>query len=166
MHGQRPHVMEVQSSGYGPDSYPVEVGVVLDSGRRYCTLILPLDSWSYWDEEVEKKHFVTRSAIMNHGKPIVKVARDLNHLLKRKTVYLGDWDNEKQWLDLIFSTTGILKKFRIEPLEDILTQRQVHGWSQTHAQVKEEASIQRQRASSDAYVLQETYVRSMAAVGT
>lgn len=158
----RPPVMEVQSSGYGPDSYPIEVGVVLDSGKRYCTLVLPLESWTYWDRELESKHFVSQSALQTHGKPIVKVARDLNHLLKRKTVYLGDWDNEKRWLDMIFEATGILKKFRMEPIEDILSQRQVRGWSETKSEVVELTASNRQRASLDAYILQETFVRSMA----
>ena len=49
-----PTIIDVEASGFGPYSYPIEIGVALDNGDKYCTLILPAPAWTHWDEEAEK----------------------------------------------------------------------------------------------------------------
>ena len=36
----RPDIIDIEASGFGPDSYPIEIGVALSSGEKYCSLIL------------------------------------------------------------------------------------------------------------------------------
>jgi hypothetical protein len=50
--------------------------------------------------------------------------------------------------------------FRISPLEMIMNEEQVDIWDQTRDLVTDELNIVRHRASNDAFLIQETYLRT------
>jgi hypothetical protein len=155
----RPSIIDVEASGFGPQSYPIEVGVAMASGERYSTLILPASEWTYWDPEAEKVHRVTREILRNHGKPIREVATKLNDLLKRKTVYSDGWVVDKPWITQLFDRAGVRQLFRVSPIETILSEAQMNLWHETKSDLIREQNLERHRASIDAFVIQETYVR-------
>ena len=37
-----PNIIDVEASGFGPHSYPIEVGLALGDGSKFCSLILPV----------------------------------------------------------------------------------------------------------------------------
>ena len=41
-----PAVLDVEASGFGRSSYPIEIGVVFPDGHAYCTLIRPESHWT------------------------------------------------------------------------------------------------------------------------
>ena len=51
-----PAVLDVEASGFGRESYPIEVGYVLSGGQTYCSLIRPLPEWTHWDPQAERVH--------------------------------------------------------------------------------------------------------------
>ena len=51
MRHREPYIIDVEASGFGNGSYPIEVGVVLNNGEKFCTLIVPAANWTHWDEE-------------------------------------------------------------------------------------------------------------------
>jgi hypothetical protein len=46
-----PAIIDVEASGFGSLSYPIEVGVVDQTGIRFCSLIKPQNDWIHWDEQ-------------------------------------------------------------------------------------------------------------------
>ena len=34
-----PLIIDVEASGFGPTSYPIEIGLALDDGHKYCILV-------------------------------------------------------------------------------------------------------------------------------
>jgi hypothetical protein len=42
-----PLIIDVEASGFGGTSYPIEIGVALDYGHKYCTLIHPEPGWTH-----------------------------------------------------------------------------------------------------------------------
>ena len=48
-----PAFIDVEASGFGRHSYPIEVGVVLPDRESHCFIISPPTHWSYWDPEAE-----------------------------------------------------------------------------------------------------------------
>lgn len=42
-----PAVLDVEASGFGRYSYPIEVGYALPDGRVFCTLIRPEPHWTH-----------------------------------------------------------------------------------------------------------------------
>ena len=81
-----PTIIDIEASGFGPDGYPVEIGVALPSGDTYCALIRPCPEWNYWDEEAEKVHRVPRDILELYGRSIDDITADLNGLMTGQTV--------------------------------------------------------------------------------
>jgi len=52
-HVSRPSIIDVEASGFGPQGYPIEVGVAMGSGETYSTLILSAPEWTHWDREAD-----------------------------------------------------------------------------------------------------------------
>jgi len=49
-------ILDVEASGFGAGSYPIEVGYVFGDGRSYCTLIRPVSSWTHWDAKAKARN--------------------------------------------------------------------------------------------------------------
>ncbi|MCP4117595.1 MAG: hypothetical protein GY737_19800 [Desulfobacteraceae bacterium] len=159
---RRPYIIDVEASGFGQGSYPIEIGLALELGERYCSLLTPAPEWTHWDETAEKIHCVPRKSLLINGSPIAQVANDLNRLLKDKTIYSDGWVVDKPWLTTLFYAARIHQRFSISPIELILSEDQMAIWDDTKARVTRELALKRHRASADALIIQETYVRTRA----
>ncbi len=157
---KRPSIIDVESSGFGPDSYPIEVGVALSCGKRYSALIQPLECWEHWDPEAESIHGLSRDALLTHGKPVRQVAEELNALMCAETVYSDGWVVDAPWVDKLFYFAFVERSFRVSPLENVLSEEQMAIWHVTKEEIVSTNQIQRHRASTDAMLIQETYVRT------
>lgn len=155
--GIEPHIIDVEASGFGSHSYPIEVGVALDNSRKFCSLILPEQDWTHWDEEAERTHNVSLEVLKAHGKPVEEVAEQLNEILQGTTVYTDGWVVDKPWLTTLFHAAGRPMQFNVSPLEMILSENQMAIWHDTKDQVMSNINLTRHRASNDAWIIQETY---------
>jgi len=156
-----PAIIDVESSGLGPDSYPIEVGVSIPSGDRYCSLSLPAPSWTAWDRTAEEIHGISRKMILSCGKPIGDVTRELNRLLENQTVYTDGWVVDQPWISQLYYEAAIPQQFFVSSLETILSEAQMNIWHETKKRVIKELKVERHRASADALIIQETYMRTL-----
>ena len=78
-----PIIIDVEASGFGAGSYPIEVGIAVPEGNDYCRLVRPEPSWIRWDEDTEKVHGITREILQSYGKPVTEVAEQLNEMVGR-----------------------------------------------------------------------------------
>jgi hypothetical protein len=155
-----PLILDVEASGFGQHSYPIEVGIAFENGDRFCTLIKPHREWTHWDLQAENTHHISQQLLLENGKNIVAVSATLNELLNGKTVYTDGWVVDKPWLTTLFSFSGQEMKFRISPLEMILSEAQMDIWHSTKTLVEQDSQLVRHRASNDAFVIQETFRRT------
>ncbi|MDT4328380.1 MULTISPECIES: hypothetical protein [Methylomonas] len=160
MENRRPNVIDFEASGFGVDSYPIEVGVVLADGQKYCALIKPAQSWRFWDGEAERVHGLSRELLLAHGKPIQVVVGELNAFLGNRVVYSDGWVVDKPWLSRLYYDAHAQPSFYLSPLENILKESQMAIWSEIKHEVIETLALQRHRASSDALIVQETFART------
>lgn len=156
----RPYIIDVEASGFGSNSYPIEVGLALEPGQRYCTLIRPADHWRHWDEQAESVHRISREQLSINGRPVTEVAHELNHRLKNKIVFSDAWGVDNAWVIALYAAAGMDKTFSLSPLEMILSEKQIDLWMQTRDAVVKDLGLQRHRASNDSWIIQETYVRT------
>jgi hypothetical protein len=154
-----PAVLDIEASGFGRDSYPVEVGFVLPDGRSYCSLIRPEPTWTHWDASAERVHRIPRATLLQHGRAATEVANQLNLQLGGQTVYCDGWAHDYSWLGALFEAAGLSPAFRLDNLRALLTDREASVWGVLKSQVAAEMRLQRHRASSDAKILQQTMVR-------
>lgn len=154
-----PAVLDIEASGFGRSSYPIEVGFVLPDGHAYCTLVRPEAHWTHWDAQAETLHHIPRALIVERGLPAPEVARKLNSQLAGQTVYSDGWANDYSWLGALFDAADLAPRFRLENLRALLSEAQADQWHTVKALVSKERGAQRHRASSDARLLQLTLQR-------
>lgn len=148
--------IDVEASGFGAGSYPIEVGVALPNGRTHCTLIRPEDSWLHWSQEAEALHGISRDILLVNGKSVINAAMLLNEWLAGQTVYSDAWGNDTCWLAMLFEAAGIKQRFRVDSVVTLLDHEQMAHWHNQKANVVENMNLRRHRASSDAMILQRT----------
>lgn len=154
-----PTVLDIEASGFGRNSYPIEVGYVLPNGHTYCTLVRPEPHWTHWDTQAEGLHHISRTLLETRGLSAIEVARTLNTHLAGQTVYSDGWANDYSWLGTLFDAADMTPRFRLENLRALLSESEADLWHTIKAQVNAERGPHRHRASSDARVLQLTLQR-------
>lgn len=155
-----PIIVDIEASGFGKNSYPIEVGFIDESLNTWCALIKPEEDWHHWDSEAEGMHFISRDCLLKHGKSAKLVAQTLNDQLQHKTVYSDGWMHDFTWISLLFDSAKIPQRFKLEDLRNVLTPNQEAAWHATKNLIQQELKIQRHRASVDAKVLQLTWQRT------
>lgn len=160
-----PALLDIEASGLGRGSYPIEVGYVLPDGRSFCALIRPQDDWQRWDSSAERLHGISRAQLFLRGNDVVAVAEALNKQLGGMTVYSDAWGNDQSWLALLFDRAERVQAFRLEALRVLLSETQLSLWAATKQSVARDMALGRHRASNDARILQQTYLRTLALAG-
>lgn len=153
-----PFILDIEASGFGQDSYPIEVGVITDSGRRYCRLIKRQQDWNNWSEEAESLHGISRQLLDKKGVSVGQICYELNKMLKGKTVYSDGWVVDYPWMITLFHAARTEMAFKVSPLEAILSEEQMATWDQTRAFILAKEPITRHRASTDAELIQKVFV--------
>jgi len=152
-----PIVIDVEASGFGRGSYPIEVGLIMPDGHTHCFLIQPLPHWTHWSLDAESMHGIRRETLLHHGKPGDWVATRLNALLAGQLAYTDAWGNDNSWLARLYEDFGIRQQYRLETIRRLLSDKQAAAWAATRERLREQLQASRHRASSDALVLQKTY---------
>ena len=158
---RHPYIIDLEASGLASNSYPIEVGLALAPGQRYCTLIKPLDSWDHWDQQAESVHGISREVLQKKGRPVTEVAAELNRILNNRIVYSDAWGVDNSWVTTLFAAARMDKTFHVSALEMILNEQQIDLWLTTRNAVAHELGLARHRASNDAWIIQETYARTL-----
>jgi hypothetical protein len=156
---ENPTVLDVEASGFGRNSYPIEIGFVLPDGHSYCTLVRPEPHWTHWDTQAQALHHIPRAIVQERGLPVDTVARKLNTDLRGQTVYSDGWANDYTWLNALFDAADMTPSFRLENLRALLNEQEADQWHLVKAQISSERGAQRHRASADARLLQLTLQR-------
>lgn len=130
----------------------------MHNGERYCRLIKPQPEWQHWDENAEALHGIQRQLLLEKGTSADQVAQELNCLLAGNTVYSDGWVVDSPWLIKLHHDTQIAMQYRISSLEMILTEAQMQIWHHTRSDLQDESSLPRHRASTDASIIQHTYM--------
>ncbi|MEO9944197.1 MAG: hypothetical protein ABJH28_05415 [Paraglaciecola sp.] len=153
-----PTIIDIEASGFGAASYPIEVGVINDAGERFCCLIKPHSDWVHWDKQAESLHGISRQLLNEKGESVQSVCRQLNQFLQGQVVYSDGWVVDDTWLIKLFHAAGVVMQFQVSSLEMILNEPQMSLWHATKDKLFREMQVQRHRASSDAALIQNTFV--------
>ena len=157
----RPYILDVEASGFGPYSYPIEIGLALRANQRYCTLVSPADHWTHWDPKAQALHGIDRASLALNGKPIKTVAEELNKVLGSATIYSDGWVVDKPWINTLFDTARVDRTFFVSPLELILSEKQMEIWHEIKQRVISKNTSDRHRACHDAFIIQQTYMETL-----
>ncbi len=157
-----PVIIDIEASGFGKGSYPIEIGVAMPDESVLSFLISPLENWTHWDDSAEQIHGISREELYLNGRDILDVAKTLNAVLEGQVVYTDGWGFDSTWLSLLFYRADLRQTFKLETLTRILSEKQMEFWDDTRKQIMQEWGVNRHRAPIDAQLLQETYRRTRA----
>ncbi len=154
MQDARHCVMDIEASGFGRRSYPIEIGYVRDDGQSWCSLVRPANDWRHWDKQAERVHGIARPTLLQHGRAVADVARRLNDGLAGRTVYCDGWAHDYAWLGLLFEEAGLVPRFKLESVNRLLDDARLARLDTERQRAFGTLGIRRHRASSDARALQ------------
>lgn len=163
---QPPTILDIEASGFGSSSFPIEIGVKRADGARFCKLIKPYANWHHWDETAAKLHGITRGQLDEFGVDGRTVCLQLNDFLQHSTAYSDGWVVDHPWLIKLYAEAGIAMSFRLSALEYILSEKQMQCWHEVKKRVLAQQCVARHRASVDAELIQQTFVISAASGST
>ena len=155
----RPCIIDIEASGFGRCSYPIEVGYVMPDARAVCMLIRPADDWQHWDESAARTHGIARATLLTHGRMPREAAELLNHDLAGLTVYCDGWAHDYSWLAVLFEAAGLSPSFKLESVNRLLSETQLSRLDEARRFTLAEMGLTRHRASNDARALQSALLR-------
>lgn len=155
-----PDILDFEASGFGSESYPIEVGYSLGCGDRFCMLIRPEPEWLFWDERAEAVHGISRELLMRSGLDVVQACHELNRRLSGITLYSDAWVVDKEWLNKLFAAAGVQPAFQLSAIENIQSECQYLIWDKVRSSLLSESSDPRHRASSDAEFIQRVFMQT------
>jgi hypothetical protein len=151
---QLPAILDIEASGFGRGSYPIEIGFVAPDGSLFCSLIRPEPDWVHWDLSAQALHGITRELLFQHGRSVAWLAGEINRLLLGQTVYCDGWGNDYAWLGRLYDAADDQPRFRLADLRQLLSEDEAARWHDVTTCVRERQQFARHRASNDARVLQ------------
>jgi hypothetical protein len=154
---EAPAVLDIEASGFGRGSYPIEIGFVLGSSEARCMLIQPAAHWTHWDPAAQRLHHITREDLQLHGCPIRDVVEVLNDSLCGRTLFSDGWAHDYSWLAVLYDAAHRVPTFRLESLGALLRPGEIDRWPATKQQVADALALPRHRACADARLLQATF---------
>ena len=154
---EMPAIIDLEASGFGRGSYPIEVGIALADGSVHALLIKPADGWDHWDEKAEAIHGITREYLQAHRKTPREVAIFLNDLCSGLTLYSDAWSFDSSWLGRLFDEAEIIQRFKLDTLTRLLSEDDMSVWSDTKDAMVKQLGLEMHRAANDVMLLRETY---------
>lgn len=153
--------LDIEASGFGRGSYPIEVGVVMANGDSFCSLIKPEPEWQHWDQKAQRLHGIDRDVLKDHGKSVRTVAQLLNSQLAEQIVYSDAWGHDSSWLATLYDAAELSQHFKLESICTLLSEAQRDIWHDVKAQLQTMLSGRRHRASNDAKLIQQTWLKTL-----
>ena len=151
-----PSIMDIEASGFGLGSYPIEIGIVMPEGRAWCSLVRPEADWQHWDPNAAAMHGITREQLQLYGRSPTEIADTLNEWLHGEVIYSDAWAHDFTWLSKLYDAAERTPHFRLENLRLLLSDDEAASWHELKRQVASTLALERHRASADARLLQTT----------
>ena len=114
--------VDVEASGLGPYSWPIEVGWGFHGQPARSVLIRPAEGWPMhaWEKPAEALHGIAPDRLLAEGRDPLDVALGLNAALGQATVYSDAPDYDSFWLFRLYDAAGVRPNYRLADLGDLL----------------------------------------------
>ena len=114
--------VDVEASGLGPYSWPIEIGWGFHGHEPRAVLVRPHEQWSMhaWEKSAECLHRIAPHELIDQGRAALEVALGLNAALSDAEVYSDAPDYDSFWLYRLYDAAGVKPTYRLRDLGDLL----------------------------------------------
>lgn len=151
-----PVIIDIEASGFGRGSYPIEIGYHMPGGQSWCTLVRPAADWTHWDPAAEQVHGIARDLLFKHGRSPEEICLALNLALRGLPVYCDAWAYDYVWLSRLYDEAELPMTYRLKDLRELLGECEQQHWHEIRDLIEQRLQLPRHRASGDARILSET----------
>lgn len=150
--------IDLEASGLGDKSWPIEVGWGFVEGNPRAMLIRPHETWrrSEWDPDAEALHGISVAELERDGAEPRDVCRILNTALGGSTVYSDALDWDGFWLYRLYSVGRAKPAFALKDFAEVIRPLPSEIIATLVARADAEAP-RRHRAGSDVAHMQALY---------
>jgi DNA polymerase III alpha subunit (gram-positive type) len=114
-------VIDVEASGFGVSSFPIEVAIAHIDGRFSDSFLINPETakgWHHWDKEAEKIHGIQRLTLVKEGISVHEAAERLNSWLSEHHVVSDNARFDQEWLDELFREANNVAYFTVDSLQE------------------------------------------------
>lgn len=117
-----PCFIDVEASGFGPDSWPVAVAWCDPTGeiRRYLVNPATVPAWTHWDPAAELVHGIDRERLLRNGRSPQEVAARLAEDFGGALAFSDAPDFDAAWLGRLYHAAGRAMPFKVDHADDLL----------------------------------------------
>jgi hypothetical protein len=122
-----PCFIDVEASGFGPESYPVSVAWCDHTGEIRKALVRPEPSWTYWDPQAERVHGIDRQRLLDNGWSAADVAARLEEDLRGLLAFSDAPEFDSGWLGTLYRAIDRPMPFTLDHADDLLVGASLRG---------------------------------------
>lgn len=115
--------MDIEASGLGPLSYPIEIAWKCGlTGANDSFLINPETgyNWTDWDSTAEELHRITVDELLSEGISVKEACERLNNRLEGKTVTTDAFDFDYFWIRRLYESAMMNPSFEMQGIDKVL----------------------------------------------
>jgi hypothetical protein len=120
--GRQIAFIDLEASGLGPKSWPIEIGWGFVGWPVRSMLIKPSENWSLeaWEKSAEDLHGISPDILIREGTPPLEAALVLNAAFNNADVYSDAPDYDGFWLYRLYEAAGVRANFKLLDLSSLL----------------------------------------------
>ena len=100
-------ILDFEASGLEAESYPIQVAWNNDDEiHSYYINPETANGWSFWSEEAEGVHGISRDYLIKHGLPVEEVAVIMHRELAGKVVFSDAVEYDSWWCSRLFDESS------------------------------------------------------------
>ena len=150
--------IDLEASGLGPQSWPIEVGWAIGDARPQSQLIQPDVTWreESWEPSAEALHQISIGKLKKNGSKPPDLCNLLNDKLTGHKVYSDAPDWDAFWLSRLFQAAKVRQKFSLHSMADLINPM-IQGREEAVLAQADSLAPTRHRAAEDVVYLQTLY---------
>jgi len=120
--GRQIAFIDLEASGLGSKSWPIEIGWAFSDWPVRSMLIKPADTWSLtaWEKSAEELHRITPDKLIREGTPVLEAALVLNAAFASAHVYSDAPDYDGYWLYRLYEAAGVRANFKLFDFAELI----------------------------------------------
>lgn len=115
-----PCIGDIEASGLGDRSYPIEVAWSSPDGVVHSWFVKPEHLWVYWDYEAEELHHIAYADLKQYGKPAREIAQMMNADLNGQVLYFDGGAFDRFWLDKLYEAADLKPSFTVGDFNELM----------------------------------------------